>query len=139
MGIDSRSEAYKASNLVDIGIVMFGESLRLHYANDQARDYMERAENREAVLPSSQDLRLEIIKLGTQIRDRSSVGSCPHPDRREARKTVRTKQGAFHLRALPVPDPSPQSGPKIMILIEDRVRRCPTVSFPAGEPPIRAK
>ena len=121
MGAGSGPESYRPGNTIDVGIVMFGESLQLHYANDQARNYMERAGSRDAVLPHNQDLRLEIIKLGTQIRERDSVGSWPHPDGGEARKTVRTKQGAFHLRAWRVLDRSQQVGQQIMILIEDRV------------------
>jgi hypothetical protein len=95
-------EAYKRGNTTDVGIIMFGESLQLHYANDQARIYMERAGNRDTVLPYKQDLRIEIINLGTQIRERDTVGSWPQHDRDEARKSVRTKQGAFQLRALRV-------------------------------------
>jgi len=81
---------------------------------------MDRAGSREALLPHKQDLRLEIIKLGTQIRERDNAGTWPHPDGVEARKTVRTKQGTFHLRALRVPDPGHRAGQQIMILIEDR-------------------
>ena len=121
MGADSGPKPYRPGNTTDVGIVMFGESLQLHYANDQARNYMERAGSRDAVLPHNQDLRLEIIKLGTQIREQDSVGSWPHPDGGEARKTVRTKQGAFHLRAWRVLDRSQRVGQQIMILIEDRV------------------
>lgn len=121
MGAGSEPEAYRPGNTTDVGIVMFGESLQLHYANDQARNYMERAGSRDAVLPHKQDLRLEIIKLGTQIRERDTVGPWPHPDGGEARKTVRTKQGAFHLRALRVLSHSQRVGQQIMILIEDRL------------------
>jgi hypothetical protein len=31
------------NSTTDVGIVMFGESLQLRYANEQARNYMERA------------------------------------------------------------------------------------------------
>ena len=125
MGAGSGPEPYRPGNPTDVGIVMFGESLQLHYANDQARNYMERAGSRDSVLPHKQDLRLEIIKLGTQIRERDTVGSWPHPDGGEARKTVRTKQGAFHLRGLRVLDPSRRAGQQIMILIEDRLNGDP--------------
>jgi hypothetical protein len=114
------------NSTTDVGIVMFGESLQLRYANEQARNYMERAGSRDAVLPHKQDLRLEIIKLGIQIRERVAVGSWPHPawphpDGVEAQKTVRTKQGAFRLRALRVLDPGQRTGRQIMILIEARL------------------
>lgn len=120
MGAGSRPEPSRPGNTTDVGVVMFGESLQLHYANDQARNYMERAGSRDAVVPHKQDLRLEIIKLGTQIRERDTMGYWP-PDGGEARKTVRTKQGAFHLRGLRVLDRSQGAGQQIMILIEDRV------------------
>ena len=125
------------NSTTDVGIVMFGESLQLRYANEQARNYMERAGSRDAVLPHKQDLRLEIIKLGTQIRERGIVGSWPHPDGVEAQKTVRTKQGAFRLRALRVLDPGQRAGQQIMILIEDRLNgRTPVET--TGDRPIRA-
>lgn len=123
-------EAHKRGNTTDVGIIMFGESLQLHYANDQARIYMERAGHTDAVLPYKQDLRIEIINLGTQIRERDTVGSWPHPDRDEARKTVRTKQGAFQLRALRVLGRSQRTGPQIMILIEDRLNGRPRLKLP---------
>lgn len=138
MGPGSGREPYRPGNSTDVGIVMLGEFLQLHFANDQARDYMDRAGSREAVLPHKQDLRLEIIKLGTQIRERDNAGSWPHSDGVEARKTVRTKQGAFYLRALRVPDPDQQAGHQIMILIEDRskVRRPIEIT---GDHPISAE
>ena len=122
MGVGVGPEPYRPDNSTDVGIVMFGESLQLHYANDQARNYMERAGGGDAILPHKQDLRLEIIKLGTQIRERDTVGSWPYPDGGEARKTVRTKQGAFHLRALRVLGRRQRVGHQIMILIEDRLK-----------------
>ena len=125
------------NSTTDVGIVMFGESLQLRYANEQARNYMERAGSRDAVLPHQQDLRLEIIKLGTQIRERDAVGSWPHPDGVEAQKTVRTKQGAFRLRALRVLDPGQRTGQQIMILIEDRLNGRTPVEI-TGDRSIRA-
>ena len=130
MGAGSEPEPYGPSNTTDVGIVMFGESLQLHYANDRARNYMERAGSRDAVLPHKQDLRLEIIKLGTQIRERDTVRPWLHPDGDEARKTVRTKQGAFHLRALRVLGRSQRVGQQIMILIEDRLNGRPPLKSP---------
>ncbi|MEP6958960.1 MAG: hypothetical protein ABI980_09545 [Nitrospirota bacterium] len=73
------------------------------------------------ILPHKQDLRLEIIKLGTQIREQDTGGSDSQADGAETRKTVRTQQGAFHLRASRVLDPSQRVGQQIMILIEDRL------------------
>ena len=122
MGVGVGPEPYRPDNSTDVGIVMFGESLQPHYANDQARNYMERAGSRGAFLPHKQDLRLEIIKLGTQIRERDTVGAWPYPDGGEARKTVRTKQGAFLLRALRVLSRRQRVGHQIMILIEDRLK-----------------
>ena len=121
MGEGLEPEAYRPGNTTDVGIVMLGESLQLKYVNDRARHYMDRAGSMDAALPHKHDLRLEIIELGTQIRERSIVGSWLHPDGGETRKTVRTKQGAFHLRAVRVPGRSERSEEKIMILIEDHV------------------
>ncbi|OGW47377.1 MAG: hypothetical protein A2V62_01375 [Nitrospirae bacterium RBG_19FT_COMBO_58_9] len=123
MGAGSGPELSSPGNHTDVGIVMLGESLQLHYANDRARNYMDRAESMDmdAALPHKHDLRLEIIKLGTQIRERNTVESWPHPDEGEARKTVRTKQGAFYLRAVRVLGRSERAEQQIMILIEDRV------------------
>lgn len=121
MGEGLEPEGYRPGNTTDVGIVMLGESLQLHYVNDRARHYMDRAGSMDAALPHKHDLRLEIIELGTQIRERSTVGSWLHPDGGETRKTVRTKQGAFHLRAVRVPGRSERAEQQIMILIEDRV------------------
>jgi hypothetical protein len=132
MSAGSGAEACRPGNTTDVCIAMFGESLQLHYANDRARNYMERAGSRDGVLPHKQDLRLEIIKLGTQVRERETSGSWSHPDGGEARKTDRTKQGAFHLRALRVLGPSQRAGQQIMILIEDRLN----VRLPLKSPEI---
>lgn len=129
MGAGLGQELYSSCNHTDVGIVMLGEFLQLHYVNDRARNYMDRAGSMDAALPHKHDLRLEIIELGTQIRERDTVGSWPHPDGVEARKTVRTKQGTFHLRALRVLDRSQRVGQQIMILIEDCVNgRLPSKS-----------
>ena len=121
MGAGLEPEAYRPGNTTDVGIVMLGESLQLHDVNDRARHYMDRAGSMDAALPHTHDLRLEIIELGTQIRERNTVGSWLYPDGGETRKTVRTKQGAFHLRAVRVPGRSERAEQHIMILIEDRV------------------
>lgn len=128
----SGREPCRAGNPTEVGIVIFGESLQLHYANDQARSYMDRAGSLDTVLSHKQDLRLEIIKLGTQIRERDAVGSWPHPDGGEARKTVRTKQGVFYLRAWRVLNSGQGAGQQIMILIEDRMNGRPPVKSPGA-------
>jgi len=130
MSSSAGPKPYSLGNITDVGVVMFGETLKLRYANDQARNYMERAGNGNAVLSHRQDLRLEIIKLGTQIRERDAGESCFHSDESEARKTVRTKQGAFHLRALRVLDRSQRADRQIMILIEDRMGARPPLKSP---------
>ena len=67
MGASSGPALDSQANSTDVGIVMLGESLQLHYANDRARHYMDRAGNRDSAVPHRHDLRLEIIKFGTQI------------------------------------------------------------------------
>ena len=121
MGAALGPALYGQTDHIDVGIVMLGESLQLHYANDRARHYMDRAGNLDSAVPYTHDLRLEIIKLGTQIRERNTWGTWFHPDEDEARKTVKTKQGAFNLCAVRVPGRSERAEQQIMILIEDRV------------------
>jgi hypothetical protein len=121
MGAGSGPALDSPGNHTDVGIVMLGESLQLHYVNDRARHYMDRAGSMDAALPHKHDLRLEIIKLGTYIRERNVVGAWFHPDEGEALKTVRTKQGAFYLRGVRVLGRSERAEQQIMILIEDRV------------------
>ena len=134
MGLGVEPKLGGQGQRIDVGVVMFGESLRLHYANDQARNYMERAGSRGMILPHKQDLRLEIIKLGTQIREQDIGGSDSQAVGAETRKTVRTKQGAFHLRASRVLDPSQRAGQQIMILIEDRLNARSSEKSPETAP-----
>mgnify|MGYP001179661064 CR=1 FL=1 len=130
MGAGSRPALYSQPDHTDVGIVMLGESLQLHYANDRARHYMDRAGDMDSVVPHTHDLRLEIIKLGTQIRECNTWGSWSHPDEEEARKTVRTKQGAFNLCAVRVLGHSERAEQQIMILIEDRVSGALSTNVP---------
>ena len=129
MGAGSGPALDGQTHHTDVGIVMLGESLQLHYANDRARHYMDRAGSMDSVVPHTHDLRLEIIKLGTQIRERNTRGSWFHPDEDEARKTVRTTQGAFNLRGMRVPGRSERAEQQIMILIEDRVNGACSTNF----------
>lgn len=129
MGAGSGPALDGQAHHTDVGIVMLGESLQLHYANDRARHYMDRAGSMDSVVPHTHDLRLEIIKLGTQIRERNTRGSWFHPDEGEARKTVRTTQGAFNLRGMRVPGRSERAEQQIMILIEDRVNGACSTNF----------
>ena len=130
MGAGSGSALDSQPNHTDVGIVMLGESLQLHYANDRARHYMDRAGSKDSAVPHAHDLRLEIIKLGTQIRERKTKGSWFPPDESEARKTVRTTQGAFNLRAMRVTSRSERAEQQIMILIEDRVSGACSTNVP---------
>jgi hypothetical protein len=129
MGAGSGPALDGQTHHTDVGIVMLGESLQLHYANDRARHYMDRAGSMDSVVPHTHDLRLKIIKLGTQIRERNTRGSWFHPDEDEARKTVRTTQGAFNLRGMRVPGRSERAEQQIMILIEDRVNGACSTNF----------
>lgn len=129
MGAGSGPALDGQTHHTDVGIVMLGESLQLHYANDRARHYMDRAGSMDSVVPHTHDLRLEIIKLGTQILERNTRGSWFHPDEDEARKTVRTTQGAFNLRGMRVPGRSERAEQQIMILIEDRVNGACSTNF----------
>ena len=130
MGAGSGPALYSQADHTDVGIVMLGESLQLHYANDRARHYMDRAGSMNSAVPHTHDLRLEIIKLGTQIRERNTWGSWFPPDEAEARKTVKTKQGAFHLCAVRVLGCSERAEQQIMILIEARVSGARSTNVP---------
>ena len=130
MGAGSGPALCSQADHTDVGIVMLGESLQLHYANDRARHYMDRAGSMDSAVPHTHDLRLEIIKLGTQIRERNTWGSWFPPDEAEARKTVKTKQGAFHLCAVRVLGCSERAEQQIMILIEARVSGARSTNVP---------
>jgi hypothetical protein len=98
---------------------MFWDSMRLRYANDEARSYMARAGSTDAVLSNKEDLRLSIVKLGVHVRNRGIEGMRALPNGVLATQTVRTQQGLFRLRALEVSDPFQQADQQIMIVIED--------------------
>jgi hypothetical protein len=120
MGVGVGPEPYRLDNSTDVGIVMFGESLQPHYANDQARNYMERAGVR-----SCHTNKIFLSKLLNWVLKSGSEtpwDPWPYPDGGEARKTVRTKQGAFLLRALRVLSRRQRVGHQIMILIEDQLK-----------------
>lgn len=107
------------SPTTDVGVVMFWESMRLRYANDEARSYMARVGSMGAVLSNKEDLRLSIVKLGVHVRNRGIDGMRALPNGVLATQTVRTQQGLFRLRALEVSDPFQQADQQIMIVIED--------------------
>ena len=68
-----------ATPLTDVGVVMFWESMRLRYANDEARSYMARAGSTDAVLSNKEDLRLSIVKLGVHVRIEGSTRCARFP------------------------------------------------------------
>lgn len=106
---------------VEPGIVVFGHSMQLKYANEQARQLMDKCHEHHATTLSKNDLRIEIVKLGARVREQdctlwdddllSQVGT---------QKTVRTTQGSFRLRAFGMPDYPCRTPRQIMIVIEDR-------------------
>lgn len=130
MNIDSGREPTRVGHTADVGVVMFGGSMRLRYANDEARNYMARAGSTYAVRSHKEDLRLAIVKLGVHVRNRGTGEMNTVPDGVLATLTASTHQGLFRLRALEVPNPGghdEDAGQQIMIVIEDcRKERSPS-------------
>ena len=103
------------------GIVVFGHSMQLRYANEQARQLLNICDDHRSTALQKNDLRVEIVKLGVRVRELdptqwdnyllSQLGT---------QKTVRTTQGSFHLRAFGMLDHSCKTPQQIMIIIEDR-------------------
>ncbi len=67
----------RGSPITDVGVVMFWESMRLRYANDEARSYMARAGSMDAVLSNKEDLRLSIVQ--TRCSRPGSTGCARFP------------------------------------------------------------
>ena len=103
------------------GIVVFGHSMQVQYANEQARRLLSKCEDHRVAAWQKNDLRLEIVKLGARIRERDSTLRDDYfLSQVETQKTVRTTQGSFRLRAFGMPDYSYGTPRQIMIVIEDR-------------------
>jgi hypothetical protein len=64
-----------------LGVVMFGKSVKLRYANDEARNYMARAGSMDAVLSHKEDLRRaapwfsSVLPQATQYDDLTATRS----------------------------------------------------------------
>ena len=109
------------------GIVVFGHSMQLKYANEQARLLLHRCDDYRMTAWQKNDLRIEIVKLGARVREQdSTVWEDRFPRRLGTQKTVRTTQGSFRLRAFGMPDHSCRSPQQIMIVIEGRQTKFPT-------------
>lgn len=130
MNIDSGRGPTRLGPITDVGVVMFGASMQLRYANDEARSYMARAINTDVVLSHKEDLGLAIVKLGVHVRNRGTAETGTVPDGVLTTLTASTQQGLFRLHALEVLDPyehDKQAGQQIMIVIEDcRKERSPS-------------
>jgi hypothetical protein len=103
------------------GIVVFGHSMQLQYANEQARLLLNKCDDHRMAELQKNDLRVEIVKLGARIREQDpTLFGNQSLSQLEAQKTVRTTQGSFHLLAFGMPDHSCRTPQQIMIVIEDR-------------------
>jgi hypothetical protein len=112
---------------VEPGIVVFGHSMQLKYANEQARLLLNRCDDDRVTALQKHDLRIEIVKLGARVREQdSTVWEDQFPRLLGTQKTVRTTQGSFRLRAFGMSDHSCGSPHQIMIVIEDRQTKSPT-------------
>jgi hypothetical protein len=128
MRMDSRvvQEHGPSVNRVEPGIVVFGHSMQLKYANEQARQLLNRCEDYRVTAWQKNDLRIEIVKLGARVREQdSTLWEDQFPRLLGTQKTVRTTQGSFRLRAFGMPDHSCSSPQQIMIVIEDRQTKSP--------------
>lgn len=113
-------ELHLSIDVTEAGIVLFERSMQLRYANDQARSFMTRVDNRKGLRGTAADLRVEIIKLGVQIREQDWDGGPRPSSEREAKRIVKTAQGSFRLRALIVPARGEPAIQQILVVIEDR-------------------
>jgi hypothetical protein len=103
------------------GIVVFGHSMQLKYANEQARQLLNQCDDHHVTALQKNDLRVEIVKVGARVREQdSTLWGDQLPSQLGAQKTVRTTQGSFRLLAFGMPDCSCASPRQIMIVIEDR-------------------
>jgi hypothetical protein len=102
-------------------IVVFGQSMQLQYANEQARLLLNKCDDHRMAELLKNDLRVEIVKLGARIReqDPTLLGN-QSLSQLETQKTVRTTQGSFRLLAFGMADYSCRTPQQIMIVIEDR-------------------
>lgn len=115
------------------GIVVFGHSMQLQYANEQARQLLRKCDGHRVNALQKNDLLVEIVKLGVRVRElNSTLWDDYLLSQLETQKTVRTTQGAFHLRAFGMPDQSRRTPHQIMIVIEDR-QTGPRVRYGAAE------
>ncbi len=111
------------------GIVIFDDAMHLQFADQRARALL--AETDESQRSVHRDtLPLEIIKIGTAVRD---DGIRPGARRRSRQRTIRTARGSVRLRAFGVPIWKEMLPEFIMVLIERRATRCrPTASTGEG-------
>jgi hypothetical protein len=102
-------------------IVVFGHSMQLQYANEEARLLLNKCDDHRTAELQKNDLRVEIVKLGARIREQDPplLGN-QSLSQLETQKTVRTTQGSFRLLAFGMPDHSCRTSQQIMIVIEDR-------------------
>jgi hypothetical protein len=101
-------------------IVIFGASMQLRYANQRARDLIEEASGLGVTTLSEPSLPLEIIEVGTQLREQLNSGNQVHEGRRvEVSKTITIARGMLRLHAFGIPDPLISTPLLIMVVIEE--------------------
>ncbi|MGQ0809931.1 MAG: hypothetical protein ACT4OO_01730 [Nitrospiraceae bacterium] len=108
----------------DPGIVMFGGTMQVWYANQRAKDLIAQTKKARSVAAVKQrDLPWEIVQLGSQIRERIHAdGSIDGWNDLAIDKTIQTMEGAVRLYGFGIPDPDGMTPWRIMIVIEE----CPT-------------
>jgi len=89
------------------GIVVFGHSMQLQYANEQARQLLNMCADHRATSLQKNDLCVEIVNLGARVRELDSTRWDNYLlSQLGTHKTVQTIQGSFHLRAFGMLDHS---------------------------------
>ena len=121
--MDSRvvQEHTPPTSRLEPAIVVFGHSMQLQYANEQARLLLNKCDDHRMAELQKNDLRVEIVQLGARIREQGpTLWDNQSLSEVETQKTVRTTQGSFRLLAFGMPDHSCRTPQQIMIVIEDR-------------------
>ena len=104
------------------GIMIFGGAMHLRYVNQRALDLMAQAAAARGAASRREDLRIEIVNLGAQLRDQvAERWISHHASRLESDKTIETARGLVRLRAFAVPIQQSAADPHIMIVLEEGV------------------
>ncbi len=109
----------EASHKAEAGIVVFGSSMGVRYANQRARDLLQRLRWGATEFSEKIDLLDAIVDLGMTVREQWQMQREPHdPAAGEARRIVQTGGGPVALCAFGIPDRERGSQFHIMVVID---------------------